>query len=191
MTTPIGSGKNARYGYEEEALSCGEESKTCSHESPPTQDLMCRADANADGVPAAPLKIDDENAQPCDVRPDYVTFTASASLILHATVSATVDRHGHVYTAGGGGLSTPGLGGSVMAGYLRDPDHLCDPPTQEALDNFLIGEAHSFGGGAGIGVGATRSSEMWAREVGVTTPQLGASYAVGGRHPAWEKNHDK
>jgi len=80
---------------------------------------------------------------------------------------------------------------SAMAGYLRDPDHLCEPPTQDALKGFLVGEARSFGGGAGIGVAAVTSSEMWAREVGATTPQLGASYTVGGRHPAWEKDHDK
>jgi hypothetical protein len=54
---------------------------------------------------------DDEKAQPCDVLPDYVTASASASLILHATVSGTVDRYGRVYSAGGGGASTPGVGG--------------------------------------------------------------------------------
>ena len=190
MTTPIGSGKNTRYGYEEEELFCGEESKTCSNESPPTQDLVCRTAAGAGGAPAPPPRTDDK-PQPCDVLPDYVTFSASASLILHATASATVDRYGHVYTAGGYGVSTPGLGGSVMAGYLRDPDDFCEPPTQEVLEDFLVGDADSFGGGAGIGVGATRSSEMWARELGATTPQLGASHAVGARHPAWEKDHAK
>jgi hypothetical protein len=190
MTTPIGSGKNARYGYEEEELFCGEESLSCRNESPPTQELICRTDVEAGGATAAPAQVDDNQAQPCDVLPDYVTVTGSASLILQATVSVTVDRYGRVYTAGGGGLSTPGLGASMMGGYLRDPDHLCEPPTQEVLGNFLVGDAVSFGGGAGIGVGAARSSEMWAREVGVTTPQLGASYTVGGRHPNWEKNDD-
>jgi hypothetical protein len=188
MTTPIGSGKNARFGYEEEELSCGEESKTCLDESPPTQERVCRADAPADDPPAAPATADETKAHPCDVLPDYFTVSASASLILQATVSATVDRYGHVYTAGGGGFSTPGIGGSMMAGYLRDPADLCEPPTQDVLENFLVGDAYVVGGGAGIGVGATRSSEMWASEVGVTTPQLGVSYAVGGRHPKWEKN---
>jgi hypothetical protein len=191
MTTPIGSGKNARYRYEEEELFCGEESKTCSNESPPTEERVCAADRDAGDAPAAPPKADDQKAEPCDVQPDYVTFSLSASLIVQATVSATVDRYGHVYTAGGAGLGTPGIGGSVMGGYLRDPDHLCEPPTQEVLENFLVGEARSYGGGAGIGVGAVRSSEMWAAELGATTPQLGVSDAVGGRHPAWEKNDDK
>jgi hypothetical protein len=53
----------------------------------------------------------------------------------------------------------------------------------------LVGDTRSFGGGAGVGVGATTSSGMWASEVGATTPQLGVSYAVGGRHPDWEKRH--
>jgi len=140
MTTPIGAGKNARYGYEEDEVSCGEESKTCSNEGASTEELICRTDTYVGGAPAAPPKADDKRAQPCDVLPDYVTFSASASVILHATASATEDRFGHVYTAGGGGLATPGLGGSVMAGYLRDPDHLCEPPTQEVLGNFLVGE---------------------------------------------------
>ncbi|HMI88364.1 MAG TPA: hypothetical protein VK550_29980 [Polyangiaceae bacterium] len=187
MTTPIGSGKNARYGYEEEDLFCGEESKTCSNENPPVQEPLCATRADAGSAPDAPPKADVEKAEPCDVLPDYGTFSASAGLIFHATVSATVDRYGHVYTAGGGGLGTPGLGASAMAGYLRDPDHLCEPPTEELLGKFLVGEARSFGGGAGIGVGAVRSSEMWATEVGATTPQLGVTYAVGGRHPEWEK----
>jgi hypothetical protein len=190
MTTPIGSGKNSRYGYEEEELFCGEESKTCSNESPPSIELVCATDRAAGGAPESPPEAVDNEA-PCDVLPDYVTFSASASLILQATASVTVDRYGHVYTAGGAGLGTPGLGASLMGGYLRHPDDLCEPPSQEVLGNFLVGDARSFGGGAGIGVGATRSSEMWASEVGVTTPQLGASYAVGGRHPDWEKHHDK
>jgi len=190
MTTPIGTGKNARYGYEEEELFCGEET-TCSNESPPNEELICRAEAHPGGASAAPPMTDDGKTQPCDVVPDYVTVSASASLILHATVSATVDRYERVYTAGGGGASTPGIGGSLMGGYLRDPDHLCEPPTEEVLGNFLEGGARSFGGGAGIGVGAVRSSEMWAVEVGVTTPQLGWSYTVGGRHPDAEKSHDE
>jgi hypothetical protein len=191
MTTPIGSGKNARYGYEEEELCCGEESLTCSNENPPTQELICRTDGDAGGAPVAPPKADDSMAQPCDVLPDYVTFSASASLILQATVSVTVDRYGDVYSAGGGGFGTPGLAASAMGGYLRDRDHLCEPPTQEELGNFLVGDAGSFGGGAGIGVGATKSSDMWAVELGATTPQLGAWYAVGGRHPNWDKNDDR
>ena len=76
-----------------------------------------------------------------------------------------------------------------MAGYLRDPDHLCEPPTQEVLGNFLVGEARSFSAGAGIGVAAIQSSGMWATEIGATTPQLGVTYAVGGLHPHREKNH--
>jgi hypothetical protein len=188
MTTPIGSGRNARYGYEEEELFCGEESKTCSTERPPNQELVCRGEPDGGDASAAPPMAHDENA-PCDILPDYVTVSTSASLILHATVSATVDRYGHVYTAGGTGFSTPGLGGSIMGGYLRDPDHLCEPPTEETLGNFLVGDTRSFGGGAGVGVGATTSSGMWASEVGATTPQLGVSYAVGGRHPDWEKRH--
>jgi len=188
MTTPIGSGKNALYGYEDEEPFCGEESKTCSNESPPTVELFCSTNADAGGAPAAAPKANDEAAQPCDVLPDYVTVSASASLVLQATVSATVDRYGHVYTAGGSGLGTPGLAGAMVAGYLRDPEHLCEPPTEEVLENFLVGGAVSFGGGAGMGVGATKSSEMWAAEVGATTPQLGASYTVGGRHPDWEKD---
>ena len=189
MTTPIGPGKNARYGYNEEELFCGDETKTRSNGSRPNEELMCPTDADAVGTPAAPPSAGDDEAQGCDLLPDYVTFSASASLIFHSTVSLTVDRYGHVYTAGGGGLSTPGLGAAAMAGYLREANDLCEPPTQEVLENFLVGGATSFGGGAGIGVGATRSSEMWARELGATTPQLGASYAVGGRHPEWEKNH--
>jgi hypothetical protein len=191
MTTPIGSGKSARYGYEEEELSCGEESKTCSNESPSTPELLCSAHADEDGAPTTPPSANDEKVLPCDVLPDYVAFTGSASLVLQATFSVTVDRYGQVYTAGGGGLGTPGLAGSAMAGYLREPDHLCEPPTKETLANFLVGEAKSFGGGAGIGVAAVKSSEVWAREVGAATPQLGASYAVGGRHPSWEMSHGK
>jgi hypothetical protein len=189
MTTPIASGKNARYGYEEDEPFCGEESKTCSNESPPSQELVCRTDVEG-RAPAAPLEANDDKARLCDVLPDYVTFSASASLILQATVSLTVDRYGHVYTAGGPGLGTPGIAASAMGGYLRDPDDLCEPPTPEVLGNFLVGDARSFGGGAGIGVGATKSSGMWASEIGATTPQLGASYAVGGRHPEWEKSHE-
>jgi hypothetical protein len=188
MTTPIGSGKNARYGYEEDEPFCGEESLTCSNESLPSQELIC---LDAGAALAAPPNAVDKEAEPCDVLPDYVALSGSASLIFQATASITVDRYGRVYTAGGPGGGTPGVGGSMMGGYLRDPDHLCEPPSQEVLGNFLEGGAVSYGGGAGIGVGATKSSDMWAVEVGVTTPQLGASYTVGGRHPNWEKSDDK
>jgi hypothetical protein len=191
MTTPIGSGKNARYGYEEEELFCGEESKTCSAERPPDEELICRAEVDGLDAPQASSTSDEEKTAPCDISPDYVTVSGSASLVLHAMASGTVDRYGRVYTAGGGGASTPGIGASIMGGYLRDPDHLCEPPAKEVLEAFLTGGSRSFGGGAGIGIGATTSSGMWAVEVGATTPQLGWSYAVGGRHPDAEKRHDK
>jgi len=98
-----------------------------------------------------------------------------------AAVSVSVDRYGHVYTAGGGGAGA-GVGGSAHVGYLRDPDHPCDPPDEATLRTFLSGPAMSAGAGAGLSVGVTHSSGMTGREIGISTPQLGATYTLGAEH---------
>jgi hypothetical protein len=73
-----------------------------------------------------------------------------------------------------------------MAGYLRDPDDFCQPPSEEQLGQFLTGGAATAGGGSFVAVAVSESSGMRAREIGLSTPQLGLAYAVSARHPGWE-----
>src|SRR6185295_17876681 len=97
---------------------------------------------------------------------------------VQAVVSGTVDRYGNVYTAGGVGFGG-GVGGALHEGYLRDPDHPCDPPDEPTLRSFLSGPAYSAGVSSGGSIALTHSSGMTAVEVGVGTPGVGASYSLG------------
>ena len=178
MTMPVGAGKNACFGLEDETStgSGGDIHGEALVSQGPADELVCKS--LAAGVSSEPTHATDDG---CALSPDYYTVSGSAGLGVVAAVSATVDRYGHVYTAGGAGVGA-GVGGSAHVGYLRDPDHLCDPPDEQTLRTFLFGPAVSAGGGAGLSVGVTHSSGMTAREVGISTPQLGATATLGAEH---------
>jgi hypothetical protein len=173
MTTPVGSGKNACFGFEDDhdsnqPLQCAapRESLVCDGAPSPSESARTAAHSQSGG---------------CAVSPDYYTVSGSAGFVVTAAVSATVDRYGHIYTAGGGGAGA-GVGGAAHVGYLRDPDHPCEPPDEATLRSFLSGPAVSASGGAIVGVGVTHSSGMTARELGISTPQLGVTYTLGAEH---------
>jgi hypothetical protein len=176
MTTPVGTGKNACFGFEEDH-------SEAPGGAPPNEVLVSRA--ASESLVCEPPAQAPAHAAPrsggCALTPDYYTLSGSAGFVLTAAGSATVDRYGHVYTAGGGGLGA-GVGAAAHAGYLRDPDHPCDAPDEATLRSFLSGPAVSAGGGAVLSVGVTHSSGMTAREVGLTTPQLGVTYTLGAEH---------
>jgi hypothetical protein len=178
MTMPVGAGKNACFGLEDEVStgSGGESHGEALVSRASADELVCRS--LAAGATSEPTHATDDG---CSLSPDYYTVSGSAGLGVVAAGSATIDRYGHVYTAGGGGVGA-GVGGAAHVGYLRDPDHLCDPPDEETLRSFLSGPAVSAGGGAGLSVGVTHSSGMTGREVGISTPQLGATVTLGAEH---------
>lgn len=176
MTMPVGAGKNACFGYEDEpsAASCADPDAQLSRA--PAEELVCRG-PEARGT----LEPMHAAADGCALTPDYYTLSASAGFGVVAVGSATIDRYGHTYTAGGAGLGS-GVGGAAHVGYLRDPEHPCDPPDEATLRSFLSGPAVSIGGGAGLGVGVTHSSGMTSREIGLSTPQLGTTVTLGAEH---------
>src|SRR6185369_2891477 len=179
MTMPVGRGRNACFGFEDEHgdATHGSGSTQPLLSSPPPESLVCEG--------ASPSKSGTSEthsqSEGCALTPDYYTVSGSAGFGVTAAVSATVDRYGHIYTAGGGGAGA-GVGGAAHVGYLRDPEHPCDPPDEATLRSFLSGPAVSAGGGAILSVGVTHSSGMTAREVGISTPQIGATYTLGAEH---------
>jgi hypothetical protein len=173
MTMPVSAGKNACFGFEDDEENQSRLGPLESHEAgAPLTSQASSAESAAGST---------NSTADCALLPDYYTVSGGAGLGVTANLSATVDRYGHIYTAGGGGLGS-GVGGAAHVGYLRDADHPCDPPDEATLRSFLSGPALFAGGGAGVSIGVTHSSGMTAREIGVSTPQLGVSYTLGAEH---------
>ncbi|HKQ70381.1 MAG TPA: hypothetical protein VJT73_13625 [Polyangiaceae bacterium] len=125
---------------------------------------------------ATPSKTPPEG---CAVTPDYYTLSFGASVGIGSAVSGTIDRYGHIYVAGGGGLESPGIGGSLMGGYLRDPEHPCEAPSEETLRTFFNGPSRTVVEILGVGVGTTASSGMESIEIGIGSPQVAYVKQVG------------
>ncbi len=178
MAIPVGAGKNACFGYEDETSAApgGDSGADARVSHTPAEELVCRGPEARETLEPSRAPSDG-----CALTPDYYTLSGSAGFGVVAAASATVDRYGHTYTAGGAGLGS-GVGGAAHVGYLRDPEHPCDPPSEANLRSFLSGPAVSVGGGAVLGVGVTHSSGMTGREVGLSTPQLGATVTLGAEH---------
>ncbi len=177
MTMPVGSGKNGCFGWDDDH-------GDAAGSSEPLECAAPRESPVCGGMPSPPESARTAVHSPsggCALGPDYYTVSGSAGFLVTAAVSGTMDRYGHIYTAGGGGVGA-GVGGAAHVGYLRDPDHPCEPPDEATLRSFLSGPAMSAGGGAIVSVGVTHSSGMTAREVGISMPQLGAAYTVGAEH---------
>jgi hypothetical protein len=182
MTIPVGVGKNACFGYEDEqpANTSGDPGPNELVSRGPAESLLC-TEPSANDDPATATGGASRPPNGCTLTPDYYTVSGTAGFVAVAAVSVSVDRYGHVYTAGGGGAGA-GVGGSAHVGYLRNPDHPCDPADEATLRMFLSGPAQSAGGGAGLSVGVVHSAGMTGREVGISTPQLGATYTLGAEH---------
>ena len=177
MTMSVGAGKNACLGYDEEPSAPGGAPRSDEPMSrAPIEELACEP-----VEPSTTPEPANASADGCARTPDYYTLSGSAGFGIVAAGSATVDRYGHVYTASGGGLGG-GVAVAAHVGYLRDPDHPCDPPDEATLRSFLSGPAASAGGGAGLSVGVTHSSGMTGRELGLSTPQLGVAFTLGAEH---------
>jgi hypothetical protein len=180
MTIPVGAGKNACFGYENE-----QDNQVTSGQSSSAA-LICQAPETSQSPSAQPAaaehaQSDGKASGNCVLDPDYFTLSGNAGFFVQAVVSGTVDRYGNIYTAGGGGLGA-GVGGALHEGYLRDPDHPCDPPDDATLKSFLSGPALSGGVSSGASISVTHSSGMTAVELGIGTPQVGVSYALGAEH---------
>jgi len=176
MTIPVGAGKNACFGYE------NDQDNQVASKQPPNAVLVCQAPETSQSPSAPPAAAEHAKASGnCALDPDYFTLSGNAGFFLQAVVSGTVDRYGNIYTAGGGGLGA-GVGGALHEGYLRDPDHPCDPPDEATLKNFLSGPALSGGVSSGASIAVTHSSGMTAVEFGIATPQVGLSYTLGAEH---------
>jgi hypothetical protein len=177
MTIPVRAGQNACYGYEEDSndASSGAPPNACA-----SVRLTCEPETTAMPPPVPAQQPSTAPPPGCAIEADYYSVSGSAGFYVQAAGSATIDRYGNIYTAGGGGVGA-GVGGSIVAGYLRDPDHPCEPPDEETLRSFLSGPAVTVGVSAGLAIEVAHSSGMNAVEVGVGIAGAGASYTLGAR----------
>src|SRR6266446_761629 len=101
MTIPVGAGKNACFGYEDETCAApgGDSHADVQVSRAPAEELVCTGPGARETLEPTHAAADG-----CALTPDYYTLSGSAGFGIVAAGSATVDRYGHVYTAGGGGL---------------------------------------------------------------------------------------
>jgi RHS repeat-associated protein len=93
----------------------------------------------------------------------------------------SLDRYGNLYVAplgGNVGKAATGLSGSMTAGWLNE----CGKPSEIRLRDFLSGHSVNAGGGFWGGGGVTWTPGVGtATEIGVVSPQVGASYHYASR----------
>jgi hypothetical protein len=138
------------------------------------------------GPPAPPPAVVAEPV-PYSREFDYHSVTVSLSLpeplnFVGGSVTVTEDRFGEWYVGGSGGVgkSVAALPVSVnlMAGQLDQ----ANDPSPEDLKSFIAGKSGNVTAGAVVGGGKTYSASPnagvahVANEVGLTTPQVSASY---------------
>jgi len=111
---------------------------------------------------------------------DYVTLTVGIGAVFGGSLSATVDREGHVYLAAaiGAGLG-PTIGTvSLTAGHIVD-----DPHAASGAPSIIEGDSVNGTVAYGLSLGATSYPGGTALEIGIGTPQIGVSF-----EHAWEIN---
>jgi hypothetical protein len=175
MPNPVGRREDACYPQDDESL------QSESLQSTNTSEVNSDHDAVAESstASAASRRSARSAASDCDMLPDYLAISGGAALYAGAAATLTVDRYENIYLAGSISIATRGPGGSVMGGYLRDPEHPCDPPSEEKLESFLKGGSRSESFGFGFGAAVTTSGEMRAYEYGLATPQAGVNISHG------------
>jgi hypothetical protein len=116
--------------------------------------------------------------------PDFYAININVTIptpwtatLLGVTAVVAIDRNGAVYGGGGpnGGKAATGVSGSAAAGWVNQ----ASTPTPEGLRSFLTGSAWNIGGGfwGGAGVTYSPSTGLTATNIGLFTPQGGASYS--------------
>jgi len=165
MPSPIGRREDACYTEPDDELVCTSNEPNGGTERPPAiDDKRARDPSPGRG-----------SSDGCDMLPDYLSVSLGAAFYFGGAGSAVIDRYENIYLAGSVSMATRGVGGSAMAGYLRDPDHPCDPPSETKLESFLAGTSRSEMVGAVIGAAVTTSGDMRAYEYGLATPQAGVN----------------
>ncbi len=174
----------------EEKNYCAEESdetaRVCT-DSPKERDLVC------DGTERPTLEAEIPRGEAAAAGPaapgreaDYWTLSVGIGAVVGAGVSATFDRHGHVYLGVSGGVSlSPTVTASLVSGHMVDNPS----PSDSDLRQLLEGDALSASAGAVRGVGIMNSPGGTAIETGVYIPQAGAAFEhtweVSSRGPRW------
>lgn len=129
-----------------------------------------------------PLGLDKQEGG-CPRLPDYVSVNINVAIPTPWTGTAigwsgvvALDRHGQVFWSPIGasvGKSVTGIAGSLTGGWLNQ----CTKPNAGQLENFLTQHGFSAGGGyiGGGGIAYTPGAGT-ATQVGLYSPQIGASY---------------
>lgn len=171
---------------------CGElddvESALRSVESPPSAPTARTNETGSDEhVDLGPSDSASQRVAPAPPRePDYWTLSVGIGAVVGASVSATLDRHGHIYLGVGGGLSaSPAVTASLTKGQMVGTAE----PKERELRNLLEGDAISASAGAIHGAGIMNSPGGTAIERGIYVPQAGVSFEhsweVSSRGPRW------
>ncbi len=134
----------------------------------------------------------------CSAGPDYVGISVSVG-VFGPAFSATLDRHGQLFTGGpvsdvrDGWQASRGLGGLVsvagVVGDLHDSTHVASGPNQfttithpqptwSTMRSFLSGPAWAGGASVGIYNGQSLSGGRIADEFGLAPPGFGVSRIV-------------
>jgi hypothetical protein len=107
--------------------------------------------------------------------PDFYALDVNIGGAVGWSGQVAIDRYGNVFVAPGGGnigKSEFLFSGSISAGWI-EPKQI---PSSVKLNKFMSGNSYSAGAGFVAGFQETMSNNIFAREVGLITPQIGASY---------------
>lgn len=121
-----------------------------------------------------------------DGKPDWIAFSVSAGGDLGGSVTVTIDQWNRIYFSNGGGpgLSSGLISGAITVGCVSSD--LTGRNRAQLVKAFQNAEGYTTGTSAGMGVGMSISwtvvdgKIIYATDIGIMTPQVGASTSTGG-----------